>query len=229
MKTNVLNEMKNKLNELNKEIKFIEDLKIGKVDEETWHKICLTPIRYDYKILKEIAKATFPEGYNFNCCSNEIEFNINGFLVTVPTTGCRGINIKLDWYSHGKNYEYKPNNRFYKMRKYFELLDSGNYTWYDLAKTRRTYDTNKVNLFLWWFLKAKWHKVDRERWENAFNNEDKENEIRLKKYNLKVKDVEDKLKKINETIDILKEFAEVKGYVCINDLWQTTNIENYFR
>ena len=232
MKTKVLNKINDEIKELERKRELIENLKIAAVDEKTWHEICLTPARYEHELIEEIAKATFPQGKNFEVGVNEVEFTLNGFNIELPTCTYKGIKIDLRWFK--PDYKEPPEivNRYEHMKRYFELLDSKNYTWYDLAKCRCGCrdEWNKLKMFIWWFREAKWHKVDRSKWEDAFKDEDDYNKIKLEEHNKKVKDIEEKLSKINETIDILKQFAEVRGYVELDDgIWQMTNVENYFR
>lgn len=224
--------MNQEMKELQEKINLIETLEIAPVDEKTWHKICLTPARYDTDLILAIAKATFPQGKNFRRYPNEIKFTLNGFNIELPTSAITGIKIDLSWFKPNYGEPPKEYRRFKNMRKYFELLDSNNYTWYDLACCRcnsNQIKENKFKLFMWWFCKVKWHKVDRQKWEDMFKHEDEQIQKRLEEHKRRVDEIETKLNKVNDTIDILKQFAEVKGYVNIDGTWQMTNVENYFR
>ena len=97
-KKNVLNRLNCELEQLNKNIKLIENLKIESVDEKTWHEICLTPARYKKDLIIEIAKKTFPNGENFEKCANYIYFTLNGFDIKIPICAERGIIIDLKWF-----------------------------------------------------------------------------------------------------------------------------------
>lgn len=228
MKTEILKKMNKELDNLKEKINLIENLEIAPVDEETWHKICLTPARYDADFLLEIAKATFPDGENFTKYSNEVIFTLNGFKVKVPTCAYNGVEIDLSWFKPDYKKEPTEYRRFDKMRRYFELLDSGNYTWYELASCRYTLHPSqytKTRLFIWWFTKGKWHKVDRAKWEERFKIEDEQIEENRKNHQDKVLEIESKLKIINNTINTLKNFAEVTGRIN----GTLINIENYFK
>ncbi|MBQ8998708.1 MAG: hypothetical protein IJ086_08505 [Clostridium sp.] len=228
MKTKILNKMNKELNDLKGKINLIENLEVAPVDEETWHKICLTPARYEDDLLLAIAKATFPQGKNFIRYSNEVIFTLNGFTIKLYTCAYTGIEIDLNWFKSNYKEEPKEYRRFDKMRRYFELLDSGNYTWYELASSRCTlypHQYTKTRLFIWWFTQGKWHKVDRSKWEERFRIEDEQIEKKKEKHKNKVLEIESKLEKINDTIDILKQFAEVRGRIN----GTLMNIENYFK
>ena len=228
MKTKILNKMNKELNDLKERINMIESLKIAPVDEKIWHKICLTPARYEDDFLLEIAKATFPQGEDFERYPNEVVFTLNGFNIKLPTSACTGIEIDLSWFNPNYKEEPKEYRNYSRMRRYFELLDSENYTWYELASSKCEFHPNyctKIKLFVWWFTKGKWEKVDRTEWEERFRLEDEENEKKKEEHKNRVLEIELKLEKINDTIDILKNFAKVKGRVGGVFL----DIEDYFR
>lgn len=228
----MLSRINNEIEKLEKQRSLIENLEIKAVDEKTWHEICLTPARDQRELIRAIAKATFPQGENFKVRANEVVFTLNGFTIELPTCATKGIKIDLRWFKPSYKEPPKEYRRFNNMRKYFDLLDNGNYTWYDLACCRcnsNQIKENKFKLFMWWFCKAKWHKVDRQKWEDMFKHEDEQTQRRLEEHKRKVDEIETKLNKVNDTIDILKQFSEVKGYVNINGTWYMTNVENYFR
>lgn len=225
----ILKELKNNRDKLNRQIDMIEKLlKIEPVTEDVWHELCNTPARYN-DILLDIAEVTFPEGEDFEMCANEVAFKMNGFNISVPTSTIRGITIDMRWYKPFILEDFKPLNQHKKMRRYFELLDSGHASWYELAQSRCRINFNKFQLFRWWFLKGKWHKVNREEWEKIFDEEDKQNERMRIEHENKRKDMLNKIKEFHKTVDILKEWSEVRGYVPVDGVYSTRNIENYLR
>lgn len=232
MKTIILDRMDKEIKDLQSKRDLIESLKIEKVDEKTWHEICLTPARHS-DLLLEIAEKTFPQGENFERGTNEITFTLNGFDIELPTSAINGIKIVniRDWY-YPNIPEPVKSTRYEDMERYFKLLDSGKYTWYDLAYCRNTNRKNisKFKLFVWWFCKAKWRNIDRSAWEEQFESDEKSYQLACERYQKRIKHMEEKLSTINDTIDILKQFAEVRGYVKCKetDTWLTMNIEKYF-
>lgn len=221
-----LNEEKRRIDE---QIRLIENLTIESVNEDSWHKLCETKLRYSDCII-EIAKATFPEGKNFIKSNlNEITFEMNGFNIHLPMSSVKGIIVDMKWYKPYLLNDFKPTNRYGNMRKYFELIEENESNWYELAKCRCTAKLNKKQLFKWWFLKAKWHKVDETVWKKKFLEEDKYNEEAYLKHKEKQESLKQKIKEFHKTVDVLKKWGEVKGYIKNNDVYMTCNIENYLR
>lgn len=227
-KENILKKLEEKRDELNKQIDMIKKLEIKPVTEDEWYKLCETPVRYN-DVLLDIAEVTFPEGEDFEMCANEVAFKMNGFDISVSTSAIRGITIDMRWYKPFILEDFEPLNRYEKMRRYFELLDSGRASWYELAQSRCRVNFNKFQLFRWWFLKGKWHKVNREKWEKVFDEEDRENKKMQIKHEIRRKGLLSKIKEFHKTVDILKEWSEVRGYVPVDGVYSTRNIENYLR
>lgn len=201
-------------NKLNDQIDMVANLEIAPVTEDEWHQLCETPVRYN-DILLDIAKETFPLGEDFVRNANDVSFKMNGFRVSVPTSRTKGVTIDVFWYEEKYLKDFISSNRYSKMREYFELLDSGNYKWYELAKCRNTmYNVSKFKLFLWWFFKAKWRKVDRDKWEKLFEEEDKKNKKGYKKHQKKQAEMIELVEKFHETVKILGTWAAVR-YVDI--------------
>lgn len=231
-KVDILNKMLKQRNDLNQQIDMILKLEVKPVTEDEWHEICLTPARHT-NMMCELAKAIFPNGKDFKRNTNEVTFKLNGFDVSIPTCAIKGVKIDTHWYKHeyAENVEIK--SEFINMRKYFNLIDSKNYTWYDLALCRcnhRKTKSSKLKLFIWWFTKAKWHKVDRENWEVLFEKEDRYFSEKIKQKEKLKKDMEIKIPLFHKTVDQLKKFAEVKGYAKDQlGVYMLMNIENFLR
>ncbi|EGT3944000.1 TPA: hypothetical protein KOR49_002413 [Clostridioides difficile] len=224
----ILKDLIGKVEILNKQIEMIENLKIEPVTEENWHELCKTLFRGKNISLK-IAEATFPHGENFKLDLNKISFEMQGFNIYVPTSELKGIEIGMSWYKQYLLQDFKPKNRYKRMRKYFKLLDEGNSKWYELAESTCPTKLNKAQLLKYWFLKGKWHKNDRNLWEEKFKLEDKQNNDEYLKYKKNQEDLKEKIKKFYEVVDILKEWSEVKGHILQNGIYSTVNIENFLR
>lgn len=227
----IVDKLKRDRDKLNKQIAMVEGLKIEPVTQDMWSELCLTPIRYD-DILLDIAEVTFPYGCDFERYPNEVVFDVNGFEVSVPTSAMVGITIDMGWYTPNKFKEFKRSNKYSDMRRYFELLDRGVYNWYDLAMCRCgnvAYRNNKLKLFIWWFTKAKWIKIDRAIWEDRFLVEDKQNEENYKKYKELKEEFAIKLKEFPKVVDLLKGWSGVKGYVNADGINGMINLEDFLR
>ncbi|MDI6151669.1 hypothetical protein QMM46_10590 [Clostridioides difficile] len=224
----ILNDLMNKIENLKKQIDMIENLKIEPVTEEKWHELCQTLFR-DKNISLNIAEATFLYGKNFKLDLNKISFEMQGFNIYVPTSNLKGIEIDMSWYKQSLLQDFKPKNRYKKMRKYFKLLDEGNHKWYELAECACTSNFNKAQLFKWWVLQGAWHKVNRNEWEEKFKLEDKQNKDDYLKHKKNQENIKERIKKFHEVVDILKEWGEVEGYIPQNGIYSTVNIENFLR
>lgn len=224
----VLEKLRKDSRKIREYIVLVEKLRYGSVSENVWHKLCETPARYT-SIMEEIARAIFPKGYGFTSDSNTVKFTLNGFKVTIPKTSKTGIEIDTFWYSKYYEEEFKPICKYPKMRKYFKLLDSGNYTWKDLAKCRCNTDMTDLELFRWWWFKGKWHKVDREKWYNELQKEDKINEEKLDIWSKgKVKQEAKKVLFV-ETVKELERWAKVHSYYSVDDMYCTREVDGFLK
>lgn len=131
-KIDILNKMIKQRDELNQQIDMITKLEIKPVTEYEWHKICLTASRYT-DMMCELAEAIFPNGKDFTRKANEVNFKLNEFDVSIPTYSTKGVRIDTHWYKPDYMENIETKSDFVNMRKYFNLIDDGNYKWYDLA------------------------------------------------------------------------------------------------
>ena len=117
---------------------------------------------------------------------------LNGFEITLPTYARNGIEIDLTWFDIFYKVPPKMDNQYEDMRRYFKLLDNREYDWYELAKCRCLFcdEWSKFKMFVWWFGKAKWHKVDRCKWEERFIMENDRNLRKLEVYRENIKNTE---------------------------------------
>lgn len=149
-----INEIKEQITELENQITFINSIDFSKP---------ITELR-NSNLLGLIVKNIFPEAEDINVHCNYVYFTLLGFEVQIPTSMCRGINVKTDWYikDDGKPVlEYSPVVE--RMKEYFELVDN-KVGWYERAKVRLTYGKSckKWVLFLAWWLRYKWKNPHRE-------------------------------------------------------------------
>lgn len=219
----IISKMEQEKDKLEQQIEMIKNLEIKPVTQEEWARLCETLIRHS-NIILDIAKETFPSGYNFAKDSNYVVFHIDKFKVQVPIHRSSVIKIDSKWYKHSYAEYEKPKKHHLKMRRYFDLLDSGKYTWYDLACCRNNCyeDFGKFKLFIWWFAKAKWRKIDRNKWEKEFAFDDRQYYQKIWQQEEKMQRVEkDKLKFI-ECVKELSEFGQIYTTMNFNGLYGAT-------
>lgn len=210
-KKNALDRINKDIDKLSKQANYIKNFNLNNdITFEDWKTIRETPLRYDKNFLINVAESLVPEGEQFQYDPNGISFRLNGIKVILPLCSSEYIEVHLNHL-----YVSKPcmSRKFERMRNYFELIDKGGYSWYDLAQCRYSYHTDsKIRLFIWWFLKAKWRKVDRDRWEKEFEKIDRANEERLKKYNEEIQNNRKVIPKIKSTLDYLTKITDVRIY-----------------
>lgn len=227
-KRDVLEKMMKERDNLNNQIEKVKNLEIKPVTQDEWLKLCETPIRYS-NIILELAKETFPNGVNFKRTPNEVKFELYGFEVLIPTHQSKVVKIDTHWYSKYYNKEIEVISSYKYMRKYFELLDSGTYNWYDLAYCRcaQRDEFSKFKLFMWWFIGGKWRKVNRVAWNDLFKKEENHYKNMIEnRHNLK-KHVEENMPKFIKAVEELSGFGKVYGYVDINGVYGLNELDEF--
>lgn len=88
----------NKISELQEQNKFIESLDLTKpVDQDTWLRICETPLWKHYTLLVSIIQNTFPGAENFDTSGDCILFDLFGFRLKISYSCC-GVIVDTSWY-----------------------------------------------------------------------------------------------------------------------------------
>ena len=205
-----IEEIKKDIETLKLQIQLLENLDLSKsVDEETWHKLCETPLRSS-DLLGVLVKNTFPLAEDIKVHCNYVYFDMLGFKVQIPTSRCRGINVDLSWYH---NY-FKPQLHYPSalghLIKYFEAVDN-NLGWYEKMKCRVSYGEHckKYILFLAYIFKYKWKKVNRELVEKEKEKFNQSYQKHLIKYYKDKSEIHQKSEKlINELLPLLDNFSK---------------------
>lgn len=97
-----IQENEEEINKLKSQNAFMQTIDFSKpVDEETWHKICETPLRTS-QLLGILVKNTFPEAEDIIVHCNYVYFTLLGFKVQIPTSRSQGINVDADWYKRDR-------------------------------------------------------------------------------------------------------------------------------
>lgn len=95
-------ENEEEINKLKSQNAFMQTIDFSKpVNEETWHKICETPLRTS-QLLGILVKNTFPVAEDIIVHCNYVYFTLLGFKVQIPTYRNQGINVDADWYKRGR-------------------------------------------------------------------------------------------------------------------------------
>lgn len=186
-------EIEKAIKELREEIKEKENYihTIQKVNwekpitEKEWHTICETPLRYS-PLLGVMLKNIFPEAKEIKVDCNYVFFALYGFQCVIPTSRCKGIEVRTDWYVKDNGIP-KEENIYYgindRMRKYFDAVDMHE-SW-DVLLKYRVPSSDRYRRwvrFLMWFGKYKWRDPHRQEWEKEFEKDKKTFEMKTSQY-----------------------------------------------
>lgn len=211
------------INEMQTQIELIKNIDWNKpVNEETWHKICDTPLRTS-DLLGVLVKNIFPEAENINISCNYVSFDLYGFRCALPTSRCNGVYIETGWYQKDNGCPTLPETiSQYHMRRYFQAKDNKE-NWEVLFDERlSSYKScRKWIKFIMWFGHYKWKNVHREIWEEEFVENQNKLDRMIEKYDQTRKEMHEKTKTMVEiVIPELKRFS-LKVYKLRSNDWRT--------
>ena len=206
-----LQELQEEINEKQNQMNLIKNIDWNKsVNDETWHEICETPLRTS-DLLGVIVKNIFPDAENVNVHCNYVYFELDDFECGLPTSRCKGVYIKTDWYKKDNG---KPSSPYFAhhsvMKKYFDAKDSGEH-WDVLFKYRLPYFSSykKWIRFILWFGYYKWKSDNREKWEEIFKDDESSFAERVNRYYEERKTIHDKSENmVKVLIPKLKKFSD---------------------
>ena len=197
--------------EIENRINLIQSIDWAKpVTEDVWHEICETPLR-GTDLLKVLVTNIFPEAEDIRVGANYVNFKLRGFDVQIPTSRCRGINVGTNWYKNPNATVIEPrihSETTKYMKMYFDAVDNKE-GWKKQAKARlHRAGYNDFGLFIAWFGKYKWKKVDRECFEKQYQTEEENYRLRKEKKQQERNYVLEKVNIMkNEIIPILDKFS----------------------
>ena len=205
------------------QIELIKNIDWNKpVNEETWHKICDTPLRTS-DLLGVLVKNIFPEAENINIGCNYISFDLYGFRCALPTSRYNGVYIETGWYKKDNGHPTLPETiSQYHMRRYFQAKDDKE-NWEVLFNERlSSYKScRKWIKFIMWFGHYKWKNVHREKWEEVFVENQNKLDRMIKKYNQTRKEMHEKTKTmVKSVIPELNRFS-MNVYKLKSNDWRT--------
>ena len=68
------------------------------VNEKTWHKITLTPLRTSKAVMSAVTKSIFPDAEDIVVGCNAVQCHLYGFTILIPTSVETCIYIDTSWY-----------------------------------------------------------------------------------------------------------------------------------
>lgn len=224
-----IQENEEEINKLKNQNKFMQTIDFSKpVDEETWHKICETPLR-NSQLLGTLVKNMFPEAEDIVVHCNYVYFTLLGFKIQIPTYRSQGINVDTSWYKRDWGTPQLHLSKAQKnMLKYYKALDNGE-SWRTLAKLRLHYTNSILNYKDWflpfaWFFKYKWKKLDRDGFERQIKEMEDNLEKQIENYKRERKDIHDKALLLRDTVlPMLDRFSTV--HRNFNDSHTTISIK----
>lgn len=174
-----LNDLEEEKTEIEQRISLVKSIDWSKpVTEDEWHELCETSIRTS-PLLAVLVKNIFPNAEDINIGCNYAYFDLYGFKIQIPTSRCRGINIATnDWYRDVKyTRKHRGNAHTLQMMDvmaYFNAVDN-KLGWKEQAKHRlyNSHNMSDFELFIKWFGKYKWKKVDRAKWQARWDEEER--------------------------------------------------------
>lgn len=79
--------LKDAINEKMELLTLVRSLNTAKpVNEKTWHKITLTPLRTSKAVMSALTKSIFPDAENIVVGCNAVQFHLYGFTILIPTS-----------------------------------------------------------------------------------------------------------------------------------------------
>ena len=165
------------------------------VNEDYFHQLCETPLRYNKNAMCEIANHIFPMASNFEWHPNAVSCEIEGFKIFIPTSRCYGVQVDTDYIvyhpdeSTSFKYWYEDKDIEW-LQKYIALIDT-KAGWYGKAQLRNNHYYKKWILPFWWIFKIlpKDKKENRDRnWysdklDEMLKNKQSAYDSQLEKYN----------------------------------------------
>ena len=91
--------LKDAINEEMELLTLVRNLNTLKpVNEKTWHKITLTPLRTSKVVMSALTKSIFPDAEDITVGCNAVQCHLYGFTILIPTSVETCIYIDTSWY-----------------------------------------------------------------------------------------------------------------------------------
>lgn len=115
--------LKDAINEKMELLTLVRSLNTAKpVNEKTWHKITLTPLRTSKAVMSALTKSIFPDAENIVVGCNAVQFYLYGFVVQIPTSIETCIYIDTSWYEKTeiKSFECWSHNQYVCLQNFLD-------------------------------------------------------------------------------------------------------------
>ena len=92
------------------------------VNEKTWHKITLTPLRTSKTVMSALTKSIFPDAEDIIVGSNAVQCHLYGFTIQIPTSFETCIYIDTSWYekTERKSFECWSYNQYNRLQNFLD-------------------------------------------------------------------------------------------------------------
>lgn len=93
------------------------------VNEKTWHKITLTPLRTSKAVMSALTKSIFPDAEDIIVGCNAVQCHLYGFVVQIPTSVETCIYIDTSWYEKKteiKSFECWSYNQYISLQSFLD-------------------------------------------------------------------------------------------------------------
>ena len=111
------------VNEKKELLTLVRSLNTAKpVNEKTWHKITLTPLRTSKAVMSALTKSIFPDAEDIIVGCNAVQCHLYGFVVQIPTSVETCIYIDTSWYEKTeiKSFECWSHNQYVCLQNFLD-------------------------------------------------------------------------------------------------------------
>lgn len=93
------------------------------VNEKTWHKIMLTPLRTSKTVMSALTKSIFPDAEDIIVGCNAVQCHLYGFTILIPTSVETCIYIDTSWWyekTEVKSFECWSYNKYSRLQNFLD-------------------------------------------------------------------------------------------------------------
>lgn len=115
--------LKDAINEEMELLTLVRNLNTLKpVNEKTWHKITLTPLRTSKVVMSALTKSIFPDAEDITVGCNAVQCHLYGFTILIPTSVETCIYIDTSWYekTETKSFECWSYNQYNRLQDFLD-------------------------------------------------------------------------------------------------------------